>query len=573
MRKIWRRIIASGILAALCVSTTGMSVLADDLVVEEAPFVEIVEEPAEEVIEAENDNGPQVEEAFENADPAEEVLTPDSEIAPETIDGITEENTDEVAGATGTGTTWKVGEGSKDSVIAEINGSELLLNSKNGTLDSYWQDTIGDALDGVTSIRLSEGSGTLFLPEDSSYLFADFTDLTTLDLSGLDTSKVSDMAGLFFNCSKMTTFDVSGFDTSNVTYMSEMFSGCSSLKSLTVDFFVTDKVTDMNYMFYDCKSLTALDVSAFITSHVEDMSGMFANCSGLKKLNLSNFDTSSLEFIDQMFAGCSSLTELNISGFSIPRLVDITETKEMLTGCTALKKLTTPKSNSASNNPIGLPIVMYDKSGNSYTEVPTTMKSVVLTSENPSVEPVSGFTDVQDPTHPYYNAIYWAAKNGITKGYSDGRFGINDPCTRGHAVMFLWNLAKRPEPRMTSTTPFPDVPKTHAYFKAVLWAQQNGITKGYSSGPNKGKFGINDTCTRGQIMSFIWRYKKQPAPNPVSKSPFSDVPSSNPYYKAILWGSQNGVTKGYTTGPKKGQFGINDPCTRGQIVKFLYSVK
>lgn len=183
------------------------------------------------------------------------------------------------------------------------------------------------------------------------------------------------------------------------------------------------------------------------------------------------------------------------------------------------------------------------------------------------------FTDVKDSKHPYFTAIYWAADNGITRGYSNGAFGINDPCTRGHAVQFLWNMAKRPEPEASDNAPFPDVPKGHSYYRAVLWAQQQGITKGYTQGVNKGKFGVNDPCTRGQIMSFIWRYKKQPAPEAVSKTPFPDVPATHPYYKAILWGSQKGVTKGYTTGPKKGQFGINDTCTRGQIVKFLHSIR
>lgn len=183
------------------------------------------------------------------------------------------------------------------------------------------------------------------------------------------------------------------------------------------------------------------------------------------------------------------------------------------------------------------------------------------------------FSDVQDPTHPYFKAIYWAADANITGGYKDGTFGINNPCTRGHAVMFLWKMAKAPAPKNVAKAPFSDVPATHPYYKAVLWAQQNGITKGYTSGPNKGKFGINDTCTRGQIMTFIWNYKKKPAPKSVPKSPFSDVPTTHPYYKAILWGSQNGVTKGYTTGPNAGKFGINDNCTRGQIVKFLYNIR
>lgn len=183
------------------------------------------------------------------------------------------------------------------------------------------------------------------------------------------------------------------------------------------------------------------------------------------------------------------------------------------------------------------------------------------------------YEDVQDYSHPFYTAIYWASWRGITKGLSDGRFGIEEPCTRGQAVMFLWKMANRPEPQAESAKPFSDVPNTHPYYKAVLWAKQKGITKGYTTGPRKGLFGVNDTCTRGQIMSFIWRFKGMPAPRLEPKSPFIDVPTTHAYYKAVLWGAQNSVTKGYTSGPKTGQFGINDNCTRGQIVKFLYNIR
>ena len=175
------------------------------------------------------------------------------------------------------------------------------------------------------------------------------------------------------------------------------------------------------------------------------------------------------------------------------------------------------------------------------------------------------FSDVTDPKHPYYKAIYWAADAGITKGYSDGTFGIDKACTRSEAVMFLWRLAGKPSPKNASSSPFKDVPKSHAHYKAILWAAQKGITKGYDDGT----FGINKTCTRGQIMTFIWRFKGQPAPKAAAKSPFSDVPKNHAYYKAILWGSQNKVTNGFSDGT----FGINKNCTRGQIVTFLYRIR
>lgn len=175
------------------------------------------------------------------------------------------------------------------------------------------------------------------------------------------------------------------------------------------------------------------------------------------------------------------------------------------------------------------------------------------------------FKDVLDSSHAYYKAIYWAADQGITKGYDDGTFGINKTCTRGEAVMFLWRLGGKPKPKAVSKSPFRDVNSSNTFYQAILWASQQGITTGYSDGT----FKPNATCTRGQIMTFIWRFKKKPAPQAVSKSPFSDVPKSHAYYKAILWGSQKGVTKGFSDGT----FGINQGCSRGQIMTFLYRIR
>lgn len=158
---------------------------------------------------------------------------------------------------------------------------------------------------------------------------------------------------------------------------------------------------------------------------------------------------------------------------------------------------------------------------------------------------------------------------GITKGYDDGTFGINKSCTRGEMIMFLWRFVRKPAPSFVSKSPFPDVPKYHTFYKAVLWAYQKGITKGYSDGT----FGVDRKVTRGESMMFLWRIKGKPAPKSVAKSPFKDVSKTHAFYKAILWGSQEGITKGYTTGEKKGNFGIKDNCTRGQIVTFLYRAR
>ena len=176
--------------------------------------------------------------------------------------------------------------------------------------------------------------------------------------------------------------------------------------------------------------------------------------------------------------------------------------------------------------------------------------------------PFSPFPDIQDAGHAYYQAICWAGNNGIAKGYSNGAFRSGGNCTRGEAMMFLWRTMGKPSPRYVRKSPFPDVPMTHDFYKAILWAYQNGIAKGYADGT----FGINRNCTRGHAMMFLWRVAGKPNFKVPTVSPFKDISVSHPYYEAVCWGSNTGVTKGFSDGT----FGTSRFCTRGQIVTFLY---
>ncbi len=201
------------------------------------------------------------------------------------------------------------------------------------------------------------------------------------------------------------------------------------------------------------------------------------------------------------------------------------------------------------------------------TATPTTTPTPKPTvTPKPTSTPTTGkqFDDVRDPKHPYYNAIYWAVDHGITKGYSGTNlFGIDDSCTRSQAMMFIWRMAGKPEPNMRKKNPFSDITPSHAHYKAVIWAYQNGIAKGFSNGT----YGVNQACSRGQIMTFIWRYANQPKPKS-SVNPFKD--NITPAFRtAILWGNEMGITRGYSDGT----FRDSAPCTRGQIVTFLYRIR
>ena len=172
----------------------------------------------------------------------------------------------------------------------------------------------------VSSVVAEEGT---VLPEDCSYLFGEYINCTSIDLSNADTSNVTNMSRMFSLCYSLTSLDVSGFDTSNVTNMSRMFEDCAYLTSLDVSGFDTSNVTDMSGMFSHCYSLTSLDVSGFNTSNVTDMSGMFEDCADLTSLDVSGFDTSNVTDMSRMFEYCKNLTALDVRGFDTSNVTDM----------------------------------------------------------------------------------------------------------------------------------------------------------------------------------------------------------------------------------------------------------
>ena len=178
---------------------------------------------------------------------------------------------------------------------------------------------------------------------DMSWMFAGCS-ITSLDLSKFDTSKVTNMSSMFSECDSLTNLDVSNFDTSEVTNMDSMFSECHSLTGLDVSKFDTSKVTNMGCMFKSCRSLTSLDVSKFDTSNVTDMCVMFAYCENLTSLDVSKFYTSNVTDMGSMFSECSSLTSLNVSKFDTSK---VTNMSWMFGECSSLTSLDVSKFNTS----------------------------------------------------------------------------------------------------------------------------------------------------------------------------------------------------------------------------------
>ena len=171
------------------------------------------------------------------------------------------------------------------------------------------------------------------------------------------------------------------------------------------------------------------------------------------------------------------------------------------------------------------------------------------------------FVDVATGSY-YEDAVDWAVENGITKGTDDTHFSPDGICTRAQAVTFLWRAAGSPEPE-TRAMPFNDVPVGSYYYDAVLWAVENGITKGTSDTT----FSPNMICSRAQIVTFLWRSEKSPAAG--TANPFADVKSTAYYADAVLWAVRENITKGTTSTT----FSPDADCTRAQIVTFLWRCK
>jgi hypothetical protein len=168
------------------------------------------------------------------------------------------------------------------------------------------------------------------------------------------------------------------------------------------------------------------------------------------------------------------------------------------------------------------------------------------------------FTDVPEESY-YYGAVDWAVLKGIVKGVDEDSFGPTDLCKRDQVITFLWRAAGCPEPE-GSVSGFGDIDADAFYYKAALWAAEQGIALG-----SGGLFDPEGTVTRAQAVTFIWRSAGSPEPAG-SASPFSDLDENAYYYKAVLWAAEQGIA----LGKGGGVFDPDGDCKRSEVVTFIY---
>ena len=177
--------------------------------------------------------------------------------------------------------------------------------------------------------------------------------------------------------------------------------------------------------------------------------------------------------------------------------------------------------------------------------------------KDPNYKPQANFIDVAAGSY-CYDAVQWAVANGITNGTDATHFSPNAGCTRGQVVTFLWRAAG--EPVVSGNVGFVDVAPGSYCYEAVKWAVANGITKGTDAT----HFSPNETCTRGQVVTFMYRAAGEPTVG--GSNGFVDVAAGSYCYNAVQWAVANGITKGTDTT----HFSPSATCTRGQVVTFLY---
>ena len=219
---------------------------------------------------------------------------------------------------------------------ADANGNyDITIGSNNTIYANPSSFELFSNLTNVTSIDLSnmDTSGMT----NMSNMFSDNTSLTNITFGdNFNTANVTNMSGMFKNCTILKTIDLSSFNTSNAIIFASMFMNCQGLQNLDLKSFNTSNVTNMLSMFYNCSSLTSLDLSSFNTSNVERMETMFYNCSSLTSLDLSNFNTSKITDMTYMFNRCKSLTSINLSSFDTSNVSSLYDT---FAGLTSLKVL------------------------------------------------------------------------------------------------------------------------------------------------------------------------------------------------------------------------------------------
>ena len=374
---------------------------------------------------------------------------------------------------------------------------EPLSGAKSGELSGFnWLSHRED----ITSLVVK--GNVRFGSPSARQMFYQCSNLATVDLTGLDTSLVTDISQMFEGCKALKSADLSGFDTSQVDNMAGLFDRCESLESVDLSGFDTSQVVDMSSMFSDCYVLASLDVSSFDTSQVTNMSSMFFGCRKLVSLNLSSFDTSKVTKMTSMFSSCDRLqtvvlgSRFAFEGAGSSRLCSLSIPNwYTLTGrwvSSADGKVYEPKA------------------------VPSNVAATYTAEVDPDAKPIPRFPDVDySPWSWYADGVTDVAYRGLITGYTDGEkagwFGVGDTLTRGQLATILWRNACPDEyasydpETAVDTTGIAGSADGMYYTAAANWAVARGVITGIKRADGTFDFDADGEVTFEQMVTILGR--------------------------------------------------------------------
>ena len=367
-------------------------------------------------------------------------------------------------------------------------------------------------------------------------------------------------AEAFYGCSSLERLEIG----KNVSAIGDgAFASCTSLGGITLDS-ENGSFTVKDGSLYDKEMSTVLCCPAgktgytFPDSVTAVASKAFSGCDKLVTVLIPEIVTDIRRIA---FYGCSSLSEITLHD-GITEIGDAT-----FYGCSSLKKITISDKVNAMGADIftgcdSLIDIFFEGTRAAWEEISVNARAGELAFVHCSDDPPLEFTDVKSGDY-FANAVMWAIINDVTRGTSKTEFSPGAGCTRGQVVTFLWRAAGKPDP-VSEANQFSDVKEEDYYYKAVLWAAENDITKGTSDT----SFSPSEVCTRGQIVTFLWRTAGMPESTEI-ENPFEDVKDTDYYYKSVLWAVEKGITKG----TDENAFSPSETCTRGQVVTFLFRNK
>ena len=406
----------------------------------------------------------------------------------------------------------------------------------------------------------------LTLPEGLNVLGTQaFSECSSLEEISLPASltDIGEMA--FCRCASARAIHVSAenpnycSDAEGVLYNKEMTRLIQYPCGRTGSYAIAESVTTVG-LYSFAFSIELSDVT-FPESLTTIASGAFSDCTALTALSFP----AQLGSIEQdAFYRCSSLTDVTFQeGLT-------TVGSRAFEDCWSLTAVTLPKSlENIGKYAFGFWFyfpALFDNHIEGFTIYGYTGTGAAAYAKENNIHFVARnnpFVDVKKGKY-YYDAVQWAYNHDpqITSGIDETHFGPNKTCTRGEVMTFLWNAMQKPAADWKSN-PFVDVSKKKFYFKPVLWAFQNGVTRG----TDETHFNPNGDCTRAQVVTFLWAASGRPEPENMEKT-FADVGTGKYYFKAVQWAAEKGITKG----TDETHFSPNKVCTRAEVVTFLYKL-